>query len=56
MQVTILWLLSDPASAGQLTTNQFGAELHWETDVVPFQLNPGGKHGLSHDAIEEVVI
>ena len=49
MQVTFLWLLSSAAVAGQLTTNQYGAELHWETEYVPFQLNPSGKHGLDHD-------
>ncbi len=56
MQATFLWLLSSAATAGQLTTNQYGAELHWEDDYVPFQLNPGGKHGLDHDEIESVVI
>lgn len=55
MQVLIPWLLSSSAVAGQLTTNQYGAELHWETPYVPFQLNPSGKHGLGHDEIEGVV-
>ena len=56
MQVSALWFLSSAAMAGQLTTNQHGAELHWETEYVPFRLNTSGKHGLDPNEIENAVI
>ncbi len=56
MHVCVLWLLGGVAFGGSLTTNRFGESLHWESDYVSYGLNPSGKHGLSHDAIEETVL
>ena len=51
-----LWLLCSIATAGQVTVNQHGSTLHWETDMVPFQVNPEGNHGLDPDEVTAAVI
>lgn len=50
-----LALLAADSQAGNRTISKDGVPLSWQTDVVPYWIDPSGKHGLDLDEAIEFV-
>ncbi|MFT4976430.1 MAG: hypothetical protein ACI8S6_002327 [Myxococcota bacterium] len=48
-------LVSASALAGNRTVNSSGAALGWQLDVVPYTIDPDGKHGLDVDEVVDAI-
>ena len=53
--LTTLAVLSPVVQAWEGRTDEFGQQLHWAQHTIPFQVNPGGNHGLSTSAVDTLV-